>query len=350
MPIILALSLAGTAASTPATSPPVADIPQPAAFGDWIVVCNNVRDCEAIAAKPDAASGSNWTLLVKRGAEASDKPEVSAAPSFDFYEKPTNIRIDGRSTEFTFGKSGYLTGHPIRFLKAIARARSAQVIGPDGGVLGDLPVMGAAAGMSWMDDQQKRAGTVTAVVASGAKPASKVPAPPRLPIITQPEPSDAPPRVLKPEAIAEIQKAGDCSRPVGNEEFFRLDAGHSLGLIPCVLGAYQGFSMAVIIDQAGDWSFAPLEQPRELKMTYRSIEPWMYSGVTTPDFASATRILSEFAKGRGMADCGQAAKWAWDGEIFRLASFNEMRECQGTPPGDWPSLWVTQNVRGGGAN
>ncbi|MEL7198032.1 MAG: DUF1176 domain-containing protein [Pseudomonadota bacterium] len=338
MSILIALSLA-------AASPPIADIPQPVEFRDWIAVCNNLRDCEAIAAKPDTAQGSNWTLVVKRRAAASDKPEISATPSFDFYEKPTTIRIDGRKTHFALDKAGYLVSEPMAFLKAIARARSAQVIGEDGQVLGDLPVMGATASLRWIDDRQERVGTITAMVAGGTKPASAIPPPPRAPSIAQPDPSDAPARVLKPNDIAEIQKAGDCSRPVGKEAFFRLDANHSLGLIPCVLGAYQGFSMVVIVDEAGDWSFAPLEQPRKLDSTYRPIEPWMYSGVATAHFDSEKRILSEFARGRGLADCGQAAKWAWDGELFRLASFNEMRECRGTPPGDWPSLWVTENAQ-----
>ncbi|KWV91554.1 DUF1176 domain-containing protein [Erythrobacter sp. YT30] len=329
----------------PAAPPSIAEIPEPAEFGDWIVVCNNIRDCEAIAAKPDIATGSNWTLRTERGAGSLDEPTVSAAPSFDFYDKPTTIRIDGRNSTFAFDASGYLTSNPIPFLKAIARARSAQVIGPDGEVFGDLPVTGASAGLRWIDDQQKRVGTVTAIVANGTRPASAVPPTPRIPSIAQPNPSDAPARTLGKEAIAAVKEAGECSTAPGEAEFYRLDKDHSVGIIPCMLGAYQASAIIVIVDEAGDWSFAPIEQPRELSISYRPVEPWMYAGITTADYAPATRMLYEFAKGRGLADCGQSASWAWDGEMFRLASFNEMRECRGTPPGDWPSLWVTENAQ-----
>ncbi len=338
MSIIIALSLAGF------TAPPVADISQPVEFRDWIAVCNNVRDCEAIAAKPDTAQGVNWTLLVKRGAAPSDQPQISATPTFDFYDKPTSIRIDGRDSTFTLDQSGFLTSNPVLFLKAIARAKSAQVISADGEILGDLPVMGASASLRWIDNQQERVGTVTAIIATGSKPASAVPAPPRPPSIAQPNPSDTPPQKLGTAAIAAVKEAGECSDAPGEAEFYRLDKDHSVGIIPCDLGAYQVFAMVVIVDEAGEWSLAPIEQPRELNISYRLIEPWMYSGIVSADFASETRMLYEFAKGRGMADCGQSASWVWDGEIFRLASFNEMRECRGTAPGDWPSIWVTQNA------
>lgn len=235
------------------TLPPLADIPQATYFRDWIAACNNVRDCEALASKPDMANGENWTLTIKRGPEASALPVISATPSFNYYEKPTRIRIDGRPTKFTLDEGGYLTSNPIPFLKAIARARSAEVVGIDGEVLGALPVMGATASLRWIDDQHKRAGTVTAILANASKPESAVPAPPQPPRIAQPEPSTVPAQTLDAKAIAAVKSEGDCSQAPGEPKFFRLDASHPMGLIPCMLGAYQASSMVVIIKEAGDW-------------------------------------------------------------------------------------------------
>ena len=49
------------------------------------------------------------------------------------------------------------------------------------------------------------------------------------------------------------------------------------------------------------------------------------------------------AKGRGLADCGSSASWAWDGKMFRLASYQSLGLCRGAPPGTWLSRWQTAN-------
>jgi hypothetical protein len=40
--------------------------------------------------------------------------------------------------------------------------------------------------------------------------------------------------------------------------------------------------------------------------------------------------ISEWAKGRGIGDCGTAATYAWDRQSFRLVEQKEMSECRGT--------------------
>jgi len=42
------------------------------------------------------------------------------------------------------------------------------------------------------------------------------------------------------------------------------------------------------------------------------------------------RLLQEYAKGRGLGDCGSRADYAWDGTSFRLVHQEEMGECRGS--------------------
>ena len=53
-------------------------------------------------------------------------------------------------------------------------------------------------------------------------------------------------------------------------------------------------------------------------------------------------ILGVFAKGRGIGDCGQAERWAWDGRQFRLVERFELNDCRGLPPSLWPRTWVAK--------
>ena len=54
-------------------------------------------------------------------------------------------------------------------------------------------------------------------------------------------------------------------------------------------------------------------------------------------------LLREFAKSRGLGDCGNSASWAWDGSMFRLASYLALDRCMGGPPGTFLSRWQTAN-------
>lgn len=85
---------------------------------------------------------------------------------------------------------------------------------------------------------------------------------------------------------------------------------------------------------------APIEFPEQLP---EDIDPyWQYS-ITEADYAEEDRLLREWAKGRGLADCGMSASWAWDGNAFRLTSYRSLDECRGAPPGTWLSRWQTAN-------
>lgn len=163
------------------SSPGVITVPQPALFGDWTVSCDNARLCEAIAGFEQGGSDGEWVIHVTRGALPDAESLVEAFPAFDEGTKTGDLLIDGRRTNFHFDSEGQLVGDAAAFLDAVARAQKAEVVDEGGKVIGRLPVTGASAALRWMDDKQKRAGTVTAIIAKGPAPAAKVPPCPRSP-------------------------------------------------------------------------------------------------------------------------------------------------------------------------
>lgn len=322
---------------------PLAPVPPAAQFKDWSVACDNARRCEAVAAVEADPAGQTWVIHVVRSGSAEAAPRVEAAPVFGDPVAAAQVLIDGRAAPFGFDAEGQLTGDPAAFLAALARARKVEVAARGGAVIGTLPTSGAAAGLRWIDDRQKRAGTVTAIVARGRAPASAVPAVPPLPRIAQPPASAAPPRTLTPADVTAIRATGDCDGDVPPEAVantYRLDAAHTVGIVGCFMGAYQGPSVIVVIDEAGNWTPAVIERAEPLP---EEIDGYWQYVLVSADYDPERRLLGEWAKGRGLADCGRSASWAWDGAVFRLASFAALDECRGARPGIWMSRWQTVN-------
>jgi hypothetical protein len=320
----------------------VAPTPQPARFGDWIVACDNARHCEALGQPrefPAESGGIDWTVHVTRGADATASAHVEALPAFED-AIPVRLRIDGKPSRFALDGSGKPIGGAASLLQALAAARKVEAIDANGKVVGTLPVAGASAALRWMDDRQKRTGTVTALVARGSGPARDVPAPPPLPRIAQPPISRAPAGKLSAARLSEIRLLGDCDGESADAETYRLDAAHSVGIVGCITGAYQASSLVVVIDEHGRWRPAPIEQPVPLP---EGAEPYDAYMLTEAEYSDETRLLTMHAIGRGLADCGRSASWVWDGRMFRLASYAALEECGGAPPETWLSRWQTAN-------
>ena len=53
-------------------------------------------------------------------------------------------------------------------------------------------------------------------------------------------------------------------------------------------------------------------------------------------------VLVNFAKGRGLGDCGILQHWVWDGERFRMVLGQHMEECRGAI--EWPTLFRAEPV------
>jgi hypothetical protein len=195
-----------------------------------------------------------------------------------------------------------------------------------------VSLAGMVAALRYVDDQQKRVGTVTAMVAKGPASAASVPAPPPAPVL------HAAPAIAQtglpskpPAGIKALLDKAECEVEPGRSdpsEVSRLSADKVLWRIPCWSGAYNFSSLFVIVDKAGQVSLAPLEGVDD--------------GVAVnADYDPKARILSSYDKGRGIGDCGESSQWVWTGEVFALSEATVMPVCRGYGF-DWPTVFRSE--------
>jgi hypothetical protein len=315
MPILLALAAAVAA-------------PQPGelkTFRDWTVGCDNGRACQAVALIPESEGGENYLMLIiKRGPEAQAKAELSwTAP--DGPPRRAALAIDGKAVAQVSGSAIAITS---ALAAALAAGGSAEVTTTPGGKVGDASLGGLAAAMRYIDDKQKRVGTDTALIAKGV--GKIVPLPPPLPVITVPPADPRPPRTLSVARVTALigpdNAKCDYSTAKVEPDAFRLDARTSLVTVvhPCGNGAYNYYSSAFLIDEAGKVRPAMFDTDKLNKK-----EGWRL-GLVNAGYDPKTRLLSSFVKERGLGDCGSGQDYVWDGMQFRLIGQTDMGECRGS--------------------
>ena len=118
-----------------------------------------------------------------------------------------------------------------------------------------------------------------------------------------------------------------------------MDDKRALVMIPCLMGAYQGSSLAFVAPRGGGPGWRVLAPAPYLGNDPARTDVDMF---TEADFDPATGMLSMAAKGRGLADCGMAASWIWNGDTFQLASLSLQEACGGVSAGDWPTLFRSE--------
>ncbi len=313
----IVLALAAAAAS-----------PQPGelkTFRDWIVGCDNGRTCQAVALVPESEDGDQYLMLVlRRGPEAQAKAELRwTAP--DGPPRRATLTIDGKAAAQSTGTVIFIDP---ALAAALAAGATAEVTTTPGGKVGDASLGGLAAAMRYIDDKQKRVGTMTALVAKGV--GKTVVLPPALPVVKL-APADArPPRMLSVARVTQligpdVAKCDYTSAKV-EPEAFRLDAQTSLVTVvhPCGNGAYNYYSSAFLIDEAGKVRPATFDTDKPNPKDGENL------GLVNAGYDPKTRRLSSFMKGRGLGDCGSGQDYVWDGTRFRLVEQTDMGECRGS--------------------
>ena len=323
--------------------------PQPGAlhtFKDWIVGCDNVRSCQANALMSDGADiGEDGALMLVINRDgAPNAPAMLDIPLPDKSAPGTRfeLRIDGvAATHFTAqANDGAQIALSRTLLNAFANGRRAALYKADGAHVSDTSLSGLAAALLYIDDQQRRMGTIGALKATGPKPDSAVPPPPPAPLIMTPPPSAKPPRTITVAQAARLigddNARCDYGGPV-RPEAHRLDATHSLVLIdhPCGNGAYNLFTSVYVLDEAGPPHIARFD-------TYPGMGEGNDPDLTNGGWDAKTRTLSSYEKGRGIGDCGVSQTYAWDGTRFRLIDQNVMGECRGSI--DYITVWTARKA------
>lgn len=302
-------------------------------FKDWTVVCDNVRTCEA-AGFGSEDSDLSAVLRLSRAGTADAPARIEIDLPNEPHRKPVTLAVDGRPviTVPAPASGGGLTvavgNAQVGPLLGAARNGATLSIRSADGELGQVSLAGMVAALRYVDDQQKRAGTVTAMVAKGAAPAAGVPAPPAAPVIrTAPAIAQTALPTKPPTAVLALGRKAECD--AGPEadikpEAYRLSADKVLWQVPCGGGAYNADSLFVIVDKSGKISPASLEGDDGL--------------ATNAEYDPKTRILSAHSKGRGVGDCGDSSQWVWTGQSFELSQATTMPVCRGYGY-DWPVVF-----------
>ena len=325
-------------AASLALGPGVAGADGTNSFKDWTVVCDNLRTCQVAGFSADDGELPAVLRLSRDGAAgAPAKVEIDLLGEIGFAGKAPTLAVDGRvvmkarvvtsrdSADFTVVLDDAQVG-PLLGATRNGTLLSIQVDGKD---LGQVSLAGMVAALRYVDDQQKRVGTVTAMVAKGSAPAGGVPAPPAIPVVhAAPAVTQAGLPSKPPAAVLALGRKAECDVEPGSDgepEASRLSADKVLWRIPCGGGAYNFSGLFVVVDKAGRASLAPLEGADDGMATNAGYDP-------------KTRILSSYDKGRGVGDCGESSQWVWTGEAFELSEARVMPVCHGYG-GDWPVIF-----------
>jgi hypothetical protein len=326
---------------------------------DWLVACDNLRNCSAfglgeewngayvkitrsgardatptVAVAVDVPKGMTFSL-------AFDDPSLEGLPQGPQTVKPEDD--ESARIEITDPAAVERLIASLRkankLLAKRAGTSSSQAGGPE---TSEVSLSGAVGALLYMDEQQGRLGTITAMIRRGDKPATAVPSVPRKAPITAAQPGKASIPAKPPAAIlAKGKKICGEDNGVGEHtETQRLSGNLLLYWFSCreMSGAYNSFSGILV---------APADRPEAARVP-RFRVPAGFSDVQQKDavemlvnagFSETDMTLSTFNKGRGLGDCGSSTSWVWIGTEFVLSSHSEMPRCAGVPMDEWPVLY-----------
>ena len=319
--------------------------PQPgkiATFKDWTVGCDNIRHCEVVALMPEDGdiSDSSYLRIVIERDGARDAP-VTATISFDApppRDSKQALAVDGRVVQALVASSSdavVLTLDPgVR--AALLKGSTVSVL-RDGKSIGRASLAGLSAALRFVDAEQKRAGTVTALVATGT--ATMLPPVPPAPVIRMALPPAGAERAIKGAENAALKKRFNCDGDLGgpqDSEAHPLAPGKTLILLACGGGAYN-FTAVPLIAVGKTVSVAPFD----LRPSWG--EEGGQAALVNAGWDAKKGELTSYAKGRGLGDCGSAQTYVWDGARFRLVEERTMGECRGSV--DWMRVWTATVVR-----
>lgn len=344
-------------ASTPDRGGEVAAQPQTPAstarpaqrrFRDWLAACDNIGTCYAFA---PAVENTGWVrIALQAGPDAQPAVLVGFWPENGAFEGPMTARVDAAVFPARIDRDPDAPSYAAvpaerarALVEAMAQGRSMSLNAGSETVA--ISLNGAAASLLWIDEQQGRLGTTTALVRKGDRPASsRSAAPPAPRVVAAPAVSQAGygnhedqtlPAALEALPAVVQCRADTAFNPEAQKAVTsaRLDAGTVLWGVPCGLGAYN-FSHVYFTARPDGTQLRRIAFPTAMG------EP--EDELVNAAYDAETRTLSAFNKGRGLGDCGQAARWTWTATGFVLSAASEMPECWGVPSRFWPASWVSQ--------
>ncbi|CAN5409120.1 DUF1176 domain-containing protein [soil metagenome] len=319
--------------------------PRPASlqtYKDWTIGCDNGGRCEAVSLLPPTAdfSTSSITLGVVREQGPDAQVEVWLRHADDQLGGTVGFYVDGRKvgTARVVSDEARVRGPQASALAVTAAHGTMMEIKQGDRTVGRLSLAGSAAALRYMDARQGRAGTTTALIASGNL---DIPALREAPVLPEIRRAIVPPGLksvaLWREELIRAGKQSGCSREVDGTreaEEYPLSKAQTLVLIPCGAGAYNFSSVPMIATGVvGRRTFTPARFDFQPGWSEDPAMPMLVNASWDVKLSQ----LSSFAKGRGVGDCGGSEAYIWDGTMFRLVEAKAMGECRGA--WHWITTW-----------
>ncbi len=289
-------------------------------FTDWTVGCDNTLRCTLGSLLPEGGGETTITLNITR--EPGPVTNAGGKISLALETRNDNEATRRPPASFTVDGEPIALRDAAALASAIANAQSLKILDANGGTLATLSLKGAAAALRYIDAQQGRAGSTDAIVAKGPAP-SRAPTP-SLPIIAAIPPSGTAAKLTAAQ-VATLRKRATCDLEGFTPETHALGGGKSLVILPCSTGAYNLIGALFIVDGA-KITPAQLDAPSGFEATGADTGTSVKSIING---AFENGILTSYAKGRGLGDCGSRQSFVWDATRFRLSKQADMGECRG---------------------
>lgn len=331
---------------------PAAAQSQSKTFRDWIAGCDNLRSCTALSL-PDETAETVGFLKLERPGGPGGAVSLSLKLVGEKLKLPLAVGLTLDGVPFPVGgkplaatledvETACIVFSEADTATLIAAARKATKLSASlAGKSYAISLAGSVAAMLWIDEQQGRLNTVTALIRKGPAAASTVPPPPALPVITAratgPALAEAAAKALG-ASLRKHLKASDpdvCEEDDGarynTDRAWQLDGGRRLIGLYCGSGAYNILT--------GYWLVTGDAVASARKLAFAENENNI---LINSDFMPETGQLLYFAKGRGIGDCGGAGTYAWTGSDFALTALSTMGECRQLSSDDWLVLFRSE--------
>ncbi|MBA4753539.1 MAG: DUF1176 domain-containing protein [Sphingobium sp.] len=327
----------------------VAQAPKPGrleTYKDWTIGCDNRNRCEAVSLLPEGGDLPDIPLMIgivrAAGPDAQTEVWISREGKG---QADVTLSVDGRKIASAIARDGEATIRgPQASALAIAMARGTSMeVRAGARLLGRPSLAGSGAALRYMDARQGRAGTTTALVATGTLgPTAVKPAPVAPAIRRALVPAGPAPAALWREELTALGKYTGCTDDMRSDQtpdLQRLSKTETLILVPCGSGAYNFSSVPVIATGVpGRRSFRFAAFDFKPGWSEEAGHPMLVNVGWSPEKSR----LDSFAKGRGLGDCGGSEAYVWDGQRFRLIEATSMGECRGA--WHWITTWTARVV------
>jgi hypothetical protein len=334
-------------------------------FDDWMLGCDNRRQCVAVGLEEPKEDVNGLYLRVLRSGEGNAEPAVKItayaperAPAlgtayapelgparvrlaFDDPALPVPPELAASQAQGRESIEVALPRETVRSFVATLRLAKTLFVSIVHGTQPARPLVislsGATAALTAMDEQQMRVGTTTALISLGTEPAMRVPPPPVLPVIRAAKRNKAKPPATMPKPVAAAVEKADCDEPPEIRPIRAwLDQRTLLWGVLCTRGAYRD-TYAFFVHRLGARTADPMNFQLPGFSDLRSEDG--DNQLTNPSFDQKTMMLTFHDRGRSMGDCGMAGQFVWDGTTFQPIELRGMPDCRGVWYEDWPVTW-----------